>query len=160
MDPEGFDWNEFAKNEQSKMKFFSRRDRILNRVADILFSIGFVVSLVALITAPTKYNIAIFALYIIMFILREVGLKYNSFGSVSDKEGNPLSFAIIRIFTPTGIEISHKVTNKTGRYYCLMSNGTYLMTIEKKNADESYTKVYEGVHEVKHGVLKERVVVG
>lgn len=159
MDPEGFDWNEFAKNEQSKMKFFSRRDRILNRVADVLFSIGFVVSLVALITAPTNYNIAIFALYIIMFILREVGLKYNSFGSVSDKEGNPLSFAIIRIFTPTGIEISHKVTNKTGRYYCLMSNGTYLMTIEKKNPDESYTKVYEGVHEVKHGVLKERVVV-
>lgn len=159
MDPDKFDWNEFAKKEQHKMKFFSKRDFIMNRIADALFSIGTAVSLVALISAPTTYNIVIFCLYVVMAILREVGLRYNSFANVKDREGNPLSFAIVRIYSMSGIEISHKVTNKVGRFYALMQNGTYTISIERKNPDESYTKIYEGPYVVTKGVVKGTIIV-
>ncbi len=159
MDPENFDWNEFAKNQQQKMRFYSKRDFIINKIADFLFSIGFAVSLVALISAPVMYNIIIFSLYVITLILREIGIKFSSFGQVKDKDNNPLSFAIVRVKLGDGTEISHKVTNSTGRFYCLLQNGTYIVTIERKNQDESYTQVYEKVHVVTKGVLKGEIKV-
>ncbi|MDQ5949933.1 MAG: hypothetical protein QG563_440 [Patescibacteria group bacterium] len=159
MDPENFDWNEFAKNDQKKMRFFSKRDFIISQIADFLFSVGFVVAVIAIISAPTIYNIIIFLLYVITLILKEMGLKSSSFGSVKDAEGNPLSFAILRVKLTDGTEISHKVTNSTGRFYCLMQNGTYVVSIERKNPDESYTKVYENVHQIKNGVLNGKIIV-
>lgn len=154
MDPENFDWNEFAKNQQKKMRFYSKRDFVINKIADFFFSIGFTVSIVALISAPIIYNIVIFSLYVVTLILREIGLKHSSFGQVKDADGNPLSFAIVRIKLGDGTEISHKVTNNIGRFYCLLQNGTYIVTIERKNPDESYTQVYEKIHVIKNGVLK------
>ena len=36
----------------------------------------------------------------------------------------------------------HKVLDRFGRYYALMSPCNYRITIERKNADESYSVVY------------------
>ena len=34
-----------------------------------------------------------------------------------------------------------KVTDAEGRYFCLVTPGTYYMTIEKKNSDGTYTLI-------------------
>lgn len=158
LDRENFSWNEFAKSEQGRMKFFKKRDVILGRLADICFSVGFVVSSVAVINNMSKYNIGIFCLYSVLFFVRFLGINKNKKGKVINRaDGTPLSFGIMRIFSAsTKTEIAHKVLDGLGNYFCLIPNGKYFATIEKKNLDESYTKVYESrTIEVEGGLLKQ-----
>ncbi len=157
MDPENFDWNEFAKRDQKLMTFYSKRDIWISRISGALFSVGFFISTLAFVTNPTKYNVVIFALYILLYILREVGLKTRKSGRVRNASGAPLSFAVVRVFTAkTMTEIATRVCDKIGVYYCLVSNGDYVVTIEQKNPDESYTKVYtSGIIHVTKGFINE-----
>src|SRR6185436_1352716 len=75
--------------------------------------------------------------------------------------GNPFSFAIVRVFA-VGIEkeIMQKVADKIGRYYALVPNGEYYVTIEKKNLDESYTKIYtSSAIIVKKGLINQNMAI-
>lgn len=144
MDPLKFDWNEFAKNEQKLMRFFSRKELFISRLTDILFNIGFIVSFISVLISPTIFNFLVLFLYLLMIILQKTILKPRAYGHVSSKETKlPLPFSIIRIFFDgNDNEVLHKVTDKTGKYYCLIPNGTYYAKIENKNLDESYSYAY------------------
>jgi len=49
----------------------------------------------------------------------------------------------MRVFSKEiNMEISHKVTDKNGKYYCLVPNGHYYIKIDEKNLDESYTTIH------------------
>ncbi|MES2416528.1 MAG: 6-bladed beta-propeller [Patescibacteria group bacterium] len=157
MDPVNFDWNEFAKKQQNLLKFSSKKkDVILKRVSGIVFWSGFSISVIASYIAPAIINLAIIALYVVLFALRNTILKPTPQGSVTEKEsGRPLSFAIIRVFSiATNTEIIHKVTDENGIYFCLIPNGKYLVQVEKKNSDGSYIKVAKEEVTVSGGVMK------
>ncbi len=158
MDPLNFDWNEFAKKQQNLMKFYSKRDAILRQISDTLFAAGFFIAFIAFLVSPVLYNIIIFSLYILLSILREVGYKTHKLGGVVEKAtGTPLPYAILRVYSiATNQEIAHKVTDMKGHYYCLIQNGNYFVTIEKKNPDSTYTKVFVSLaFEVTDGHIKE-----
>lgn len=144
MDSIKFDWNEFAKKDQKLMKFFSKKELWLARISDILFTLGFLVSLISVIVSPVIYNIMIFSLYIILFIFRKLVLKPRAIGYIRHKlNQNPLSFAIMRVFfAGSEQEVIHKISDMSGRYYCLIPNGNYFVKIENKNPDESYSLVH------------------
>ncbi|MEX0672468.1 MAG: immunoglobulin-like domain-containing protein [Candidatus Paceibacterota bacterium] len=159
MDPEKFDWNEFAKNDQNLMKFYSRFDVIKSKIVKWLFYLGFVVTLVALFFAPEPYNYIIFALYVVVVIVSFVGLKRKKSGRVVDDEtGAPLSFAIVRLFSPNlGREISKTVCDKYGRYFMLISNGDYYVVIERKTGEDEYEKIFTSESfKVKNGIVKKK----
>jgi len=125
------------------MKFYSKREKFVRILTDWIFRIGFVVSLISLFLVSAPYNIVIFCLYLILTILRKFGLKQKATGALLDKNGNPLSYAIVRIFSvDLNMEITNKVADKIGRYYCLVNKGKYYVKVEKKNDDESYSLVY------------------
>jgi len=156
MDPIKFDWNEFAKRNKSFMKFYSRLDIVVARFTGLMFSAGFVVAIISILAAPKTYNLVILLLYVLLLVLRAVGLKSKSHGNITDtKTGEPLSFAIVRVFSADiDMEISHKVTDTLGRYYCLVPRGKYYIKIEKKNTDETYTPVFTSkVFEIKGGII-------
>ena len=143
MDPAHFDWNEFAKRDQHLMKFFSKRDAIISKISNNMFYFGFSVANIALIVAPKPYNIAIGIMYLVLYVLRKTSLKPKSFGGVKRRDGTPVSFAILRFFSSaTKTEITHKVSAKDGRYYCLIPNGSYYVTIDQKNEDGTYTNIF------------------
>mgnify|MGYP000597230501 CR=1 FL=1 len=144
MDPIGFDWNEFAKRDQKLMKYYSKRDVFLTKLSDSFFSFGFTVACLAIVSSFSTYNILVFCLYLILLFLRETGIKTKNFGKVIDVEGNPISFAIIKVYnSDTNTLISKKVANKYGQYYCLMPQGNYFVEIDQKLADESYKTVFK-----------------
>lgn len=145
MDPEGFDWNEFAKRDQKLLTFYSKRDLWIARIADIFFSVGFTLSTIAVISSQRTYNIVIFCSYILLLVLRETGLKTRPGGKIKLKEtGLPLSFGVVRVYTATSnTEVMTRVADMSGTYYCLIQNGAYVVTIEKKNPDETYTVIYK-----------------
>jgi hypothetical protein len=162
MDSVNFDWNEFAKKNKKLMRFYRRADVFISHISNILFVIGFAVSLLALFIAPEPYNILIFILYIVLSILRFFGIKNKSFGILEDASGNPLSFAIVRALLPdSNQEIAHAVSDRFGRYFVLLRKGTYYLKIDKKNEDESYTNVYTSpVFENKKGIVNSNVRIG
>lgn len=159
MDSIKFDWNEFAKKDQKLMKFFSRRELWIARISRILFTVGFLITIVATAISPVFYNILILSLYIILLIIKRTILKPRAFGYIRQKlTENPLSFAVMRVFfAGSDNEIMHKVADKTGKYYCLIPNGTYYTKIESKNPDESYSLVHvSDPIEVKKGFINRK----
>lgn len=142
MDPLKFDWNEYAKQDQKLMKFYSKRDLWIARISRVLFYFGFILTTAAVIVSPILYNIVIFLIYIILFIFQHTLLRPRPFGSITE-HGAPLAYAIIKVFSvENNREVVKKVSTQIGRYYCLVPNGSYYLTIERKNADQSYTLAY------------------
>ena len=155
MDAINFDWNEFAKNKKQIFNFYSKKEVMFARISSFFFVAGAILAVLALFIAPEPYNLIIFGLYVLLFILRRVTFKKKARGKLIDKNGDPLSFALIRVFgANTNVEIAHKVADKMGRYFCLIPNGQYYVQVENKNPDESYSVVYKSeTLEIKNGIL-------
>lgn len=143
LDQLNFDWNEFAKKERALTSFYHHRDVVIARVADILFVIGFIFSAIAVLVSATTYNICIIALYVLILVLKRLGIRAKPRGEVYEGyTRDPLPFSIVRVLsTATGVEVAHRVSNRMGTYYCLISNGEYKIVVDKKNPDGTYTKV-------------------
>ena len=158
MDPQGFDWNEFAKKDKNIMKFHRPRKKLIAQISNGLFIAGILLSIGLFVVKPDIYNIGILALYVFLIGLRFFKFKNKSFGTLKDKlSGFPLSFAIVRVYSKaTGKEMFHRVADQYGHYYCLLSNGEYYVTIEKKNSDESYSIVHTSdVMYVSKGIINQ-----
>jgi hypothetical protein len=143
LDQLNFDWNEFAKNEQRRLSYYRHSDLTIARISNFFFWVGFTVAAIALLASTTLYNGAVFILYIVMFIIRHYSPQFKSKGAITEAlTDEPLPFAILHVLSmSTGQEITHKVADRLGNYYCLVPNGTYNIVIDRKNADASYTKV-------------------
>jgi len=163
MDPVKFDWNEFAKKNKNLMKFYSKWNAVLVKTTNIFFVVGFVVAFVAFLAAPYPYNTIIMGFYLVLLLLRMFGIKPKPYGFVMDKTtGFPLPFAILRIMDPqSNREITYKISDKYGRYYCLLPNGKYYVKIEKKQPDGSYVLAYTSpaLDISKKGILKEKFII-
>jgi len=144
LDPLKFDWNEFTKKSKKLMRFYSKWDIWTRRIYDLLYIVGFVVAIISYVFAPYPYNTIIMLLYLVLLLFRAFGLKPKAYGYIIDKTtGAPLSFAIIRILVPDlGVEIASKSADRYGKYYCLVPPGKYIVKIEKKNDDGSYSLFY------------------
>ena len=156
MDPVNFDWNEYAKNQNKLLKYYSKRDLWLSRISNWMFTLGFTVSAAALVLTPEKYNVIIFALYIVMFFVRKTTFQIKAKGRALMKDGTPIAFAIVRVCSAaTSVEIAHKATDALGRFHVIIPNGNYFVKIEKKNDDGSYSLIHTSEQfEVKKGVVK------
>ncbi|MDB5254694.1 MAG: hypothetical protein JWL92_70 [Candidatus Nomurabacteria bacterium] len=143
MDQLNFDWNEFAKTEQKRLSYYKKTDVLIARISTIFFGLGFSIAAISLIARNNIYNSIVFVVYLVMFLIRQYSPAYKAKGSITDAiTGQPLPFAIIHVLSlATGQEITHKVADRLGNYYCLVPNGTYSVTVDKKNADATYTKV-------------------
>lgn len=146
MDSKTFNWNEFEKSRnKSLMRFYSRRELFLARSANILFWIGFAISLGALFHTPTTLNDVLFGVYALVLLLRSLGVKPKKPGYITERAtGFPLSFGIVKVVSELlGKEIAHTVIGKTGKYYLLVPRGTYYVTIEKKIGEDAYEQVFQ-----------------
>ncbi|OHA46812.1 MAG: hypothetical protein A2541_01370 [Candidatus Taylorbacteria bacterium RIFOXYD2_FULL_36_9] len=161
LDPDKFDWNEFTKGKKKLMRFYSKREKFIRILTDWIFRLGLVVSVVSLFLVPAPYNLIIFGLYVLLTILRKFGLKQKALGSLTEKDGSPLSFAIVRVLdAELNTEIVNKVADKIGRYYCLVPKGKYYVKVEKKNDDESYSTIYtSSIFDAENGMVNKNFVV-
>ncbi len=142
LDPMAFDWNEFAKVEQHLMKLYAKRNRFWNRLSGLIFFLGLIYAIIVTAIIPSTLNITVAILYVILLVVRMLGLKPRSYGTITDSEGNPLSFAVIHVKTAQSeTEIGRAIADKFGRYYCLVADGRYIFSIDRKNPDGSYSEI-------------------
>lgn len=147
---------------QSRILIFQKRDLFFIRIANILFYVGALISAVVLFIDTTNYNIGIFILYLILFLLRFIKFRMNDKGKVIyKKDSSPVSFGLIHVLdAKDGKEVLKHTLDSEGNYICLLPNGSYKVMIERKNFDGTYTEVYRsGILNVKNEVLKQDFVV-
>jgi len=157
LDPIGFDWNEFAKREDNLTLWYSKYDRLVLRITDILFYIGFVIAALALFVALEPYNYIIFGLYILLIVVRIIGIKGRQYGKIIDvRTGRPFSYAVMRVLTADGGNlILKKSCDRFGRYFALISNGTYIVEIDQKIGEDEYDTIFRSQPmEIKGGIIK------
>lgn len=158
MDPVGFDWNEYAKSQKNLNLFYSRMDKFLAVFSDVLFVLGFAISIIATTVSPVLYNIIIMSLYVVMLFLKETVLRPKPQGRIIFG-GEPLAFAIVKVYDAnTGMMIGKKPTNKNGAFYLLVGKGTYYLTIDKKLDDGTYQEVHKTTSfEAKTGYIDQKI---
>ncbi len=162
MDQKNFDWNEAVKKERHDLLFHTRHEKVWAITSNYIYSIGFIISVIATAFHPHWFNIVILALYIFILLPLEFRFKRKKLGHVTDAATHePLSYAIIRVTA-----FDHQTVLRTGvcdvqgRYYCIIPKGRCFVDIEKKNPDGSYTKVYESQMIVnKSGIINSDFVV-
>jgi hypothetical protein len=157
LDAIGFDWNEFQKNKTHVMSFYSKREFIALKIADLIFVIGLIFSIYAVYVVASGYNIFILGIYVFLLVVRLVGRDPRSYGKISRLlTGEAVPFSIIRVFTTDRwATLAQKVADINGRYYCLIPKGQYALTIDEKLPDESYKKVLDNpLINVDKGIIK------
>ncbi|MEK7123962.1 MAG: hypothetical protein AAB851_03675, partial [Patescibacteria group bacterium] len=162
MDSEKFDWNEFAKKEQGYIKINPKIEIWKRRSQNLIFWTGLISAPVSYLFSPSLFNLAIIGFYFAFVFLRLAGVREKSFGSVYDSRTNqPLSFALITAYYPdVPVKVKSTITDKFGRYYLLIPNGKYYVTVEQKQPDGAYSPVHRSnPFEVKKGVVDREVAV-
>ncbi len=161
MDPLLFNWNEYVKHEQKLTKWNARKDKIINRVLNILFVVGFIASIVGAIIEPITFNFAIVGIYLVLLLIRELGMRAYRTGSVITKKGVPLPYGLIHIYSAKiGKKLFTRPLDNLGRYYALVPKGQYYIEIATKNADQSYTEIFKSdVFRARRGVINKRFTV-
>jgi Carboxypeptidase regulatory-like domain len=159
MDPLSFDWNEFTKKQNKLSKFNAHKELILAKISEFMFAIGFFITSLATFVSPKFYNVLLLVVYLLIYILKKTILKPRPYGTIkSNDTGRPLSFAVLKVYlSNSSNEYVHRVADKNGKFYCLIPNGQYTISIDRKNADESYTEVYreEGI-KVEDGYINKK----
>lgn len=162
MDPIGFDWNEYAKRTQHLMGFYSRNTILIERLSRILFFVGFFITLVILFVDPQPYSIVIAVLYVVVWIVRKIGAGDRPHGVVIQKEsGQPLAFGAVKVFHPdSNMLVRNSITDALGRYYCLVTKGTYQVEVMRKENDGTYSSAQSAqIVEAPRGIIREKFEV-
>jgi hypothetical protein len=85
----------------------------------------------------------IISIYAFVLLLSFFGIKPRRPGYIyEEKTGAPVSFGLVRIFSASlGKEVAHSVVSKTGKYFSLIANGEYYLTVEKMAGEDKYQQV-------------------
>jgi hypothetical protein len=161
MDSLSFDWNEFAKTKMNVNKFIRQNDITWAKISNIIFSIGAVVALMALIVAPEPYNYIIAGFYVLAYILN-YSMRTKKAGILTERSTKaPLSFAIVSVYREgEDTPLTKKIADKFGAYYALVPKGNYSIKVEKKNDDGSYTDIFKSsVVYIKNGLINENLAL-
>ena len=162
MDSLSFDWNEFAKTKMNVNKFTRQKDITWAKLSKLVFVIGALVSIIAVIAAPQPYNYIIVGFYFLAYILNFIVFKSKKSGTLTEKDTRaPLSFAIVKIYREgETVPLTKKIADKFGAYYALVPRGNYYISVEKKMDDGTYVEIFRsGVAEIKSGVIDEDLVL-
>lgn len=160
LDPLKFNWNEYEKARLGLVVTRHGLKKKIHVVANILFWIGFLFSIVAVWVNPTTINFIIIGLYLLVLCIKNFALPKHS-GFVLKKDGTPFSFGVMRIYSNAlQREIKKVVLDNLGNYYCLIANGEYYVTFEERQADGTYRLVHRTQPmTIRKGAIKNKFII-
>ncbi len=162
LDPIGFDWNEFEKNKQSLFRLYSEKEKKWKKVFDYVYKVGFFGAVLAGIFNGNYLNYTFIGFYLLISIYQiffiskrmAVTLKYGS-------NDEPIPYSIIRLFSAeAGNEVKSVVSDHLGRFYMLVGPGKYYLTVDAKQPDASYKRIYKSeIMDLKNGIVPSDIIV-
>jgi Mg-chelatase subunit ChlD len=137
MDPVDFDWNE-AEKRRTRLGHYSRQIRA-RKFFGFLFYLGFAITFISFISTFSPWHFAILCCYVILLFAK----PFSNFGGsslTSRTTGQPIPFAIVTVYAALdNRKLIKRVTSPEGKFFALVPNGIYYITVETKNDDGSYT---------------------
>lgn len=157
MDPNGTDWNQQEKARMHR-GYTTKFMQVLAQTTNTLFIIGLLTSIVSLLTEFNIVNIALVAMYAILFIARRIGFKPRIYGNIL-AGGKPVKNAILRIWGKTsGVQIAKAVADDEGHYYALVPKGEYLLSVEVPDGRGNFKPLVSGLHiSGKNGFINSKI---
>ncbi len=153
----------FLERNSKKYRFFHRSDKAIGQIIDIAFYVGFLSAFVTLLGhSRDLFSIIVFLIYLMMFFVNRMHFGRYKKGNVFFSGLNlHLSYGLLHLYSrEDGREVALKVIDGMGQYFCLAPNGTYNLSIDKKNADGSYSPIYEEENvEITKGYLNKDFIV-
>ena len=162
LDPVGFDWNEFVKNQKGLFRLQSRRESFKALLFNSIYILGFLSTLFAVVVSPTLLNFIILSFYILLFIFQFAWKRRHKAIRVIDKETREVfPYAIVRVYTAElNQQVKAIVADEFGRFFVLVSPGRYYITVEAKEAGGGYKKIYtSSVMDLKRGVIRKNIIL-
>lgn len=164
MDPISEDWNQV---EKKRRKLFYRFDdqktymdgAKLYSVAASLFA-GCHAVVYQTPQSLQQFLVAAVTAFVVYAYSRHAGQYWHSF--VIDKHtGEAVPFAKVTIYSArTKSRIAQKTTSFEGQFTCLLSKGSYYLTIERRDARGAYSLAFtSGVFSVRDGYIGKRFTV-
>ncbi len=154
MDPVGTDWNQVQKHKTSFLQYLVRGQTKYAWIFNALFVIGFLASIMITYFYPTWWNYVMTGIYVILGLIQVYGYGPIYAGKIT-KNGMPLAGAIVRIWSASlNHEVAQRVTEVSGGYYVLVPKADYFVTIDQKNQDGTFTKLFtSSVFHARHGCI-------
>jgi hypothetical protein len=155
MDRLAGDWNQQEKKRTGVTDYFTRNQKLWSRISLAIFILGFIFSAYVLTISPNIWNIVVFALYVVFAIMQLIGHGPVHSGKLTDAFGKPIQHAVVRVWNAhLGNQIAQRITDQYGQYYILVTKGDYYVTIDTKNQNGTYDRVFtsETIH-AKGGII-------
>lgn len=162
LDPVDFDWNEFVKGKGDYFKVHTAKEVFRSKLIRFFYSLGFIMSIFYLIFYPSLLNIFIPILYLGINFMGRYWVKKHKVVFVKNAVTNePMSFAIVKIFyADLDQEVKRVVSDMVGRFYLLVRPGTYYLTIDHKQPDGTYARIYKSpITELKRGIWEDDILI-
>lgn len=162
LDPLEFDWNEFAKTQDGVFRIYSKNQNIRLWIFNIIFYVGLIFSVLSFAITPTAMNAFVVGIYVCIAAFQIFWKATHTVTRIVSKTtGKPIPFALVRVWL-SGVNtvVKKTVADEFGRFYFLVSPGTYFVTIDQKQPDGSYLEVFRTKDmNLKRGVVKEDFIV-
>jgi hypothetical protein len=158
MDPIAVDWNEQEKRRR-KLGTYSRRVRT-KKLIGVLFYGGFALALISFFITFSLIHAAVIAAYLLLIFSKAFSAGSGSL--VRSRTTNaPIPYAVVKIFSATNNrEVLKRVTSLEGRFFGLVPNGHYYLTVEKKTDSDTYVLVHTSdVFKVGAGVIDRTITI-
>lgn len=122
----------------------------------IIFWIGFLFSIFALVVTPNYINAAILIFFIISFVFNAFYKEKLQAGKILNKEMKPIGFASVKIFDKSGENLlARTVANERGSYVLVMNEGEYIMEVQSGE-----TVIRKEIALAEHGEIRETIIIG
>lgn len=165
MDPIASDWNQEEKKRKSiSLRSSDRRDFRNTSLVYFLIAGLLVVSRYLVIGSTLSKQLVViyFGLFIagIIYSLLKPASYFHSV-IIEKSTGKPLGFARVKVFKKiNNMQVASKISSYNGQFVCLVPNGIYYVTIEKRDSLGIYNLVQTSPQfEVIDGSINRRFVV-
>ena len=154
MDPEGFDWNQSIKPKIKNDFSVYLRENARN----ILLITGFTLMVAAYLQTLNIWFLGIGVLYAINALFRRVNKAQQLWGTVFYRiTKEPLARVLVKaIRKPYNLTVASTTTDQNGRYFLLLSKGSYTIVVETTGKDGK-PEVLKNIDNVE--VTKEKEVI-
>lgn len=144
LDPANLDFAAVARQNLKHYRYYSELRQGLEIVSLWLYRAGFLLAGYTAVTDPAWQSVGVLLAFTVIGFLHYAGFGPRPYGKIVEKStGKPLAYALVTTREAlSGEEVKRTITDEFGRYYALVPDGNYTVTVAKREIDGSYSPVY------------------
>lgn len=144
LDPTNLDFAAVAHQNLKRYRYYSEVRQWLETLSLWLYRAGFLFAAYTAVADPAWQSVLVLLVFAVIGLLHYAGFGPRPYGKIVETAtGKPLAYALVTAQDVlTKQEAKRTITDEFGRYYALVPDGEYVVTVAKRELDGSYSPVY------------------